>query len=484
MDTIKVVSASDSQYVQHLAVTFVSLLENTSEKKRIEFIVIDGGMLENDRKLLKESIEKYGCNLNFVNVDEGFCRKFAESPCASYATYYRIFLPELLDSSIEKVLYLDCDIVVKGDIAKLWETDITGNYLAAVEDVGVEYSGEFGKKVKENLSMDRKDIYFNAGVLIINLDLWRQHGISDKICDFLIQNPDKAPFADQDGLNAVLSGKWVPLSLLWNQQVALWEHFDDGKPLDQEMLESLHNPFIIHYTSSFRSITKPWFYLSTHPLSDEYYKYLKMTPWKDFVPGDRNFGSVLAKSFLSTPPGKIVNKYLKYINDFYLHDRFHMPEKLAKSNLVKVIYYILFPIGRCFMVSSMAIAEWSYYMERKSRTSGFNIFAKLLNAILLPSRLLIPAYARTYLREEIADDKKTCPCCGYKTIKQEKNDVCPLCYWQFNKAQQKSPDKSDGANEISLSQAKVNFKKFGASQKKFLFTVSKPRFYHEKGEAI
>lgn len=484
MNTIKVVSASDSQYVQHLAVTFVSLLENTCEKKRIEFIVIDGGMSDNDRKLLMETIEKYGCKLAFVNVEEGFCKKFAESPCASYATYYRIFLPELLDASIDKVLYLDCDIVVKGDIAKLWETNITGMFLAAVEDVGIEYSGEFGKKVKENLSMDRKDVYFNAGVLIINLDLWRQYGISEKICDFLIHNPDKAPFADQDGLNAVLSGKWIPLSLVWNQQVALCEYFDDGKPLDEEMLECLHNPLVIHYTSSYRSITKPWFYLNKHPLSDEYYKYLKLTPWKDFVPADRNFGSILAKNFLRTAPGKIVNKYLEYINSFYLHDRTHMPEKLAKSSLVKVVYYILFPIGRCLLFISVAVAEWSYYMERKSRTSPFNILFKLLNAILLPSRLLIPAYARPLLREEITEDKKTCPCCGYKTIKEKINEVCPLCYWQFDSSQQKSPDSCDGANEVFLSQAKANFEKFGASQRKFLFTVRKPRFYHEKGEVI
>ncbi|HEX2926740.1 MAG TPA: glycosyltransferase [Ruminiclostridium sp.] len=441
METVKMVSACDSRYAQHLGVMFTSLLENTSFKKSVEFYVIDGGISEGDKELLSLCTLLHGCKINFISIQPEFYMSFGESPSASTATYFRIFVPELLGPDIEKVIYLDCDIVVKKDITELWKVDVSQYFLAAVVDCGIEDSGMYAVKLKRKLGMKRKDCYFNAGVLVMNLSKWREENISRKISEFLVENDGNIEFADQDGLNAILCNRWLQLYPQWNQQVAHCELFEQGKLTSENSFEAAKDPWIIHYTTSQYTGTKPWNYMNMHPYRSEYYRYLDMTPWKNFIPSDRTILNIALKTIYETSLGKLsINYYRRNIKSTYCHETAWLPKKLTRSLWFKLVYLLVHPFI-------------SYYVKDNQK------------------------------QEKAKKGKYTCPCCGFKTLEKEPpntEEVCEICGWEYDFYQLCNPDDNSGANEVSLNQARKNFLEFGASEKKFRYVVRRPNRYDKK----
>ncbi|HEX3045267.1 MAG TPA: glycosyltransferase [Bacillota bacterium] len=460
MENIKVISASDDGYTQHLGVTFTSLLENSSFKTGIDFYVIDGGISDANKERLKLCLSKYGCSLQFLTIEPKLYEKFGASPSNSPATYFRIFLPELLELSITKVIYLDCDLVVKGDIVKLWEVDVSQYLIAAVEDAGIENCGKYGMDIKRSLGLTRTTKYFNAGVLVMNLTKWRQEHIPEKVSDFLIKNSNKTIFADQDGLNVVLANQWLVLPNEWNQQVAVFEFMSQTKER-KDMASAIQNPLIIHYTKG----SKPWHYRNAHPFKDEYYRYLNLTPWKGFVPADRSFRNILAKAFFKSWMGKLVYKYLHFIEINYNNDKgdgYFIP---------KWVYNIVFPIGYSYFRVASRLIKLSYYIEKNQIGPGIfknRVLAKIVFYLVYPARFLAPGMNNYWARE--AYGTITCPCCGYKSLYQmfaTTNQICLICFWENEPGQPWEPDYQGGENGVTLRQAQQNFMKFGASEERY-----------------
>ncbi|WP_396126164.1 glycosyltransferase family 8 protein [Anaerobacillus sp. CMMVII] len=176
-------------------------------------------------------------------------------------TYFRILLPELLSSKIKKVLYLDCDLIVKKDISELWNTDIKKYILAAVDESSMFGSGR-RRRLKKELGISKRSRYFNAGVLLLNLKKWRKDGVSERIVNYLKRHP-KLTFMDQDALNAVLHNEWHQLDYKWNYTTYHWDQFPHVKPA------------IIHFCGW----RKPW--NSDIRYKEEYFKYLKSSMWEE-----------------------------------------------------------------------------------------------------------------------------------------------------------------------------------------------------------
>ena len=128
----------------------------------------------------------------------------------------------------------------------------------------------------------------------MNLKKWRQDGeIIDKAIEFKIENPD-THCNDQDALNANLWGKWFSLHPRWNVQTYTFRMCYESqlrRKLPKEFIEAVKNPAIVHYTTN----TKPWHYECRVPYVEEYYKYLAMTPWKNYRPA-RKFTDVVNKN--------------------------------------------------------------------------------------------------------------------------------------------------------------------------------------------
>ncbi|HEX9061627.1 MAG TPA: glycosyltransferase, partial [Clostridia bacterium] len=400
---------------------------------------------------------------------------------ASSATYFRIFVSELLEINIEKVIYLDCDIVVRSDISELWNTDVSRCFLAAVEDCGIEDSGWYAVKLKKKLGMKRKERYFNAGVLVMNLKKLREDNIPEKIREFLVENAEKVEFADQDGLNAILRSKWLPLSREWNQQVAFCELSYQRKIIWEDMLIAVKDPKIVHYTTSYYITTKPWNYMDEHPFKKEYYRYLGATPWKNFVPSDYSFVNIILKSFYRTGLGTLfINCYKKKVKPTYLHETAKMPKRLTHSLLFKLIYLIFFPFEFCCKKLFTALAVLSYKLRKRN-----NVLGNVLCALFYPARYLIGSDKRESIRDEVLGEKYKCPCCGYRTLKispPKTDEVCEICSWEYDFLQLCSPDDKDGANEVSLNEARRNFVEFGASDIRYKYVVRKPDRYDKEKE--
>lgn len=267
----------DSNYVKHCAVTLVSLFENNKEEK-FTIHILTGGLSANEKTLLVDIGKHYGNSLCFYTPDsrllKGFTiRKFSKR--ISMATYYRCILSEIIPHDINRLLYLDCDIVVLDKIRSFWEMPLEGIGVAAVEDIGC---GE--RQRYEILQYPMADSYFNAGVLLINLDYWRQHNVAQACIKYFHAYPERILFNDQDLLNSILHRDKVLVSLKWNVQDGF---FRNPKVLSTEWKEKyadvLKHPVILHYTNR-----KPWEYDSQHPLRQEYFKYLDLTPWKGWRP--------------------------------------------------------------------------------------------------------------------------------------------------------------------------------------------------------
>ena len=133
-----------------------------------------------------------------------------------------MLLPTILPKEIDKVLYIDGDIICLDSLKELWETPLENFSAAAVPDMRCN-----DIRVLNRLSFNRADDYFNAGVMLINLDWWRKNDIQNKSIKFISENRDICKFHDQDALNVVLHGTIQTLSIRFNLQEHFFEPFEN-----------------------------------------------------------------------------------------------------------------------------------------------------------------------------------------------------------------------------------------------------------------
>jgi lipopolysaccharide biosynthesis glycosyltransferase len=178
----------------------------------------------------------------------------------SMAIYFRLLAPILLPKDITRVIYLDSDLIVRKSLSELWSVDCGKRGIVAVHDAGMTtHARRLGIQ---------EDEYFNSGVMLIDLEIWRNDKIHEQVIRFIIENPEKIEYPDQDGLNAVIHGDWVRVSYTWNAQ---------HKPkLGEANRLIMADPHIVHFSGIG---VKPWYYGIDHPFKSEYRKYRKATPW-------------------------------------------------------------------------------------------------------------------------------------------------------------------------------------------------------------
>ena len=293
MKTIYVATAIDKNYVQHVGVMLCSLFKNNPQNKFYIYLFYNNGIEKASLVLLRTLVEHYNHSLETTKIDDNSTKHFKVSGHITVASYFRLFIPAFASERLNKIIYLDADIVVNGSIASLWNTDIQAYSVGAVENVTAVR--------KAVLQHTDEHCYFNAGVLLINLDKWRKEEVMQKALEFIHRNPAQIEFHDQDVLNAILYGRWLPLHPKYNMQGALFmDEFKSFRGNPTELQEAIRNPVIIHYSTP----QKPWHYLSFHPYTKEYYKYLAFTPWKNYRPSDKNWVRVVRKA---------VRPYLKKI---------------------------------------------------------------------------------------------------------------------------------------------------------------------------
>jgi lipopolysaccharide biosynthesis glycosyltransferase len=204
-------------------------------------------------------------------------------------TYIRFWIGDFFQEH-DRALYLDPDIIVTGSIAELWNTDLLGRAVGAVPIPGSTRPALIG--------MAPDALYFNAGVMLFDLNAWRRRQYCDLCLRCLKENPEKAIDADQDILNLCLANDWLSLPFRWNAITPFYLPWHDLQLTAAEIEEVRAEARIIHFNGT----AKPWSYIGNHPLSEEYWKYLRLTEWRNARPSDYTLANICKKALALALP--------------------------------------------------------------------------------------------------------------------------------------------------------------------------------------
>ncbi len=270
---IHLILAADNNYAQHMGVAIISVLENSKYKEDLVFHVIENSISKTNVRKIESIATKYKCQINFYKIDIEKTSNFPEYNYMTKASYFRLFIHQLLPSDIEKVIYLDCDIVALGEIKELYDIDVTNYMFAAVEDVKA-------KRILRNYFYPNLNNYFNAGVLVINLKKWREKIDIEGIYQFVDKYKQEIKNNDQDILNCLFLSDWKQIERKYN--------YDNRLNFKKLKVDDI---ILLHYSCRI----KPWSYLYTRKEKSHYIKHLKNSPWHDFKYKDRNTKNLLMK---------------------------------------------------------------------------------------------------------------------------------------------------------------------------------------------
>ena len=240
------------------------------------------------RRLLARMVERLDAEISFHSIPDRWLRGLPVKGFTGKATWYRLFLPQLLAGQ-DRVLHLDCDLLVLDSLRPLWHTDLLGNLVGAVTNIPMREN--VGRAAQ--LGLANPSSYFNAGVLLMDLELMRREGISDQLVACGRRDPARVGWRDQDVLNLVLQRRRLPLAPRWNCMNSVmsfsWasEYFTE-----EELREARERPAIRHFEGP--ALNKPWHVLCEPANRRLYIQHRRQTPWPRVRPVGCTPGNLLS----------------------------------------------------------------------------------------------------------------------------------------------------------------------------------------------
>ena len=247
----------DKKYIQHFTVALTSLLENNRDLSFDIFVIHNIDDLSLLDTTIKFITDRYGLMLKLINIGDIDFSRFTTNESYTSATYFRLFLADILPNNIDSGLVLDSDLVVTGSIKELANIDLSKRHIYAASEAFPEHNIERLKKIGFDANS-----YFNAGVILINLKAWRAKRLTEKFLSIADGYMNKLEWYDQDILNIHFLNTWGEFDKKYNAV-----HVTRELPV---------MPVIVHYAS----YSKPWYYVDTHPYNFLYKHYLSLTPFK------------------------------------------------------------------------------------------------------------------------------------------------------------------------------------------------------------
>ena len=255
MEPISILCATDNNYAPYCGIMLTSLFESNKDCVFSVYVLINGDFSSQNKRKYKMLEEKYGSKVILVTMDETLFSKLPMDTEGSHShitspTYYRLMASSILPQEVKKCIYLDCDIIVCGDIKSLWNVDLTDRAVAGVKDCSSEQH-------RQRLGYPSHYAYINAGVSVYNLDYWRENHIQERAFKYINVHKDELPLMDQDTINGLLFDKMVLVSQRYNFQALFydkkfWERYEDT--YRKELVEESLHAVVIHYCTRL----KPW----------------------------------------------------------------------------------------------------------------------------------------------------------------------------------------------------------------------------------
>jgi lipopolysaccharide biosynthesis glycosyltransferase len=268
-ETITLVVVCNNHFAVLLAALLKSLDITHKSEENITLYIVDDGLSTANRAKLTRCISSPEISLVWIKMQDAIPRNMIipmDNSSFPISAYIRLFAPYFVDSKVEKIIYLDADMILLEDISVLWNVDLQGHVLAAAIDRTEKVSNPWGgiKNYKE-LGLNPESKYFNSGLLVIDMSLWRKMDLTNKVLECVSNNKAYAGFPDQYGLNVVLAEQWLELDPLWNCVP----------------MSTVEKPFLIHFIGR-----KPIFKMYEHnpAYKDLFFHYLNQTEWRGYRP--------------------------------------------------------------------------------------------------------------------------------------------------------------------------------------------------------
>lgn len=251
-----IVCACDEKFSFATTVMLKSLLNN-SAIDTFYIYILNSDLPYTHKKYIEKNIRYENAILDFVDVNKKDLIGLKTEKNLSITTYYRLLIPDLLPSTLEKSIYLDSDLLVTGNIIDLWNVDLKGKILMAVPEMNRKasyVSSSDGLPSYKYLEIPPHKKYFNAGVLLLDINKWRKMNITEKLFDYLRTYKDLVLWHDQDALNAVLWNEWGELEACWNVMTPYFydRHISNLSSEEIGLLSERHK--ILHFIDW----PKPW----------------------------------------------------------------------------------------------------------------------------------------------------------------------------------------------------------------------------------
>lgn len=269
---LDIVVCSDNNYIQHCMGMLCSLYEHNKEHHIILHFLRNGELTEKNENFITDITSRYGHEVRFYSIDESPLEgvQFRKKRPLTMAAYYRLLLPDIL-SHLDKVLYLDCDMTIMGDISELFEIELSKYALAACLD-----DMPHNNQHRLQLHMQVGERTFNTGMMMCNLKYWRDHASVERMVEYAKRPKKQILLHDQDVFNYEFQGQWFLLPPKWNRLSHLAECLDFVGYQSFDIYEYLNAPKIVHH------FIKPW-YDVYKPKQRLYLKYVKMSGYTPIV---------------------------------------------------------------------------------------------------------------------------------------------------------------------------------------------------------
>ena len=238
--------------------------------------LLHNGLKDSTVKRLQKIADRYNVRLKFLEIDLEILKDCPVDEKIHYGNimmYARLLLPSKLPN-LDKVIYLDCDLVVCKDLKSLWETD--------VNDVAVTMAPDLLYQDKATLSrLGINNNYLNSGVIVMNLDYWRKHDVMKRLLAYISDKGNELIYNDQDSLNAILHDERRQLPVKYNVTPHYFLKNPDNYPkeMHEEIRDARINPIIFHFLGKI----KPWSLGCYLPGKELFMKYQKASGWRHFT---------------------------------------------------------------------------------------------------------------------------------------------------------------------------------------------------------
>ncbi len=263
-ETVPIFFACNDRYVPYLDVAIISLVSHVSDDRSYKITILKTDVSEENQEILKNH-EKENVTIEFCDLNEiiGPVKDtLPEMFYFSVAAYFRFFI-ETSFPEYDKAVYLDCDVILLNDIAKLFDTDLGDNLVGAVYEQNTDRSPLFTGYV-ENIIGIPYHTYFNSGVMVMNLKEFRKFGVQERFISMLTEYNFDSLAPDQEYLNVICHGRVKYLPTGWNKHS--FPEAPEG-PLN-----------LCHYALS----NKPWYYEDT--INGEYFwEYAKYSEFSGYL---------------------------------------------------------------------------------------------------------------------------------------------------------------------------------------------------------